>query len=206
MAVWQFRKAVRFGVAFVLLTVCASTQIAQTNSAEVEDWHKLDAGPFSILAPSGWEFHQLMGYDSFLGEFVGDGVTLRFDYGRYSHGYLENAKKPAHVVSKRSIGGHSARVANPRTPGSGLTGVYVKLGGQGALWLWGKDLTSAQQELVLKMFDTLRFGGPMPTYVIPPPPPEPAQNAALTCRLHTLITAAPKDVDVAKSPFTLTPQ
>jgi hypothetical protein len=117
-----------------------------------------------------------MGYDSFLGEFVGDGVTLRFDYGRYSNGYLKNAKKPAHIVSKRSIGGRSAKVANPRTPGSGLTGVYVKLGGHNALWLWGKDLTSAQQELVLKMFDTLRFGGPMPPYVIPPPPPEPARN------------------------------
>jgi hypothetical protein len=171
MTVWQFRKVVRFGVSFILLTVCASTQIAQTNAADVERWHKLDAGPFSILAPPGWEFHQLVGIDSFLGEFVGDGVTLRFDYGRYSNGYLKNAKKPAHIVSRRSIGGHSAKVAHPRTPGSGLTGVYVRLIGHDALWLWGKDLTSAQQELVLKMFETLRFGGPMPHYVNPPPPP-----------------------------------
>lgn len=76
MTVWQFRKVVRFGVSFILLTVCASTQIAQTNAADVERWHKLDAGPFSILAPPGWEFHQLVGIDSFLGEFVGDGVLL----------------------------------------------------------------------------------------------------------------------------------
>ena len=176
MAVWQVRKAVRFGVVFILLTASASTQIAQTNASDVEGWHRLDAGPFSILAPSGWEFHQLMGYDSFLGEFVGDGVTLKFDYGRHSDGYLKNAKRPAHIVSKRSIGGYSAKVANPRTPGSGLTGVYVKVGGHNALWLCGKDLTSAQQELVLKIFDTLRFGGPMPPYVIPPPAPEPPRN------------------------------
>jgi len=175
MAVWQFSKAVRCALVFTLLKVCASTQIAQTNAVDTEDWHKLDAGPFSILAPSGWEFHQLMGYDSFRGEFVGDGVRLRFDYGRYSNGYLKNAKKPVHIVSKRSIGGRSAKVANPRTPGTGLTGVYVKLDGHNALWLWGEDLTSAQQELVLKMFDTLRFGGPIPPYVVPPPPP-PAQN------------------------------
>jgi hypothetical protein len=170
MALWQFRKAVRFAVVFTVLTACASTQIAQTCAADIGGWHKLDAGPFSILAPSGWEFHQLMGYDSFLGEFVGDGVRLRFDYGRYSNGYLKNAKRE-HIVSKRSIDGHSAKVANPRTPGSGLTGVYVKLEGHNALWLWGEGLTRAQQELVLKMFDTLRFGGPMPSYVVPPPPP-----------------------------------
>ena len=139
MAVWQFRKAVRFAVVFILLTVSASTQIAQTNAGDIEGWHRLDAGPFSIRAPSRWEFHQLMGYDSFLGEFVGDGVRLRFDYGRYSNGYLKNAKKPAHIVSKRSIGGHSAKVAKPRTPGTGLTGVYVKLDGHNALWLWGED-------------------------------------------------------------------
>jgi len=176
MAVWQLRKVTRLGLVFVLLTVCASTLIAQRNAGDAEGPHRLDAGPFSILAPSGWEFHQLMGYDSFVGEFVGDGVTLKFDYGRYSNDYLKNAKKPAHIVSRRPIGGHSARVAYPRTPGNGLTGVYVKLDRHTALWLCGKDLTGAQQELVLKMFDTLRFGGPVPPYVVPPPPPEPQRN------------------------------
>lgn len=171
MTLWQFCKAVRFAVVFIVMTACASTQIAETNAADIEGWHKLDAGPFSILAPSGWEFHQLMGYDSFLGEFVGDGVRLRFDYGRYSSGYLKNVKRPVHIVSKRSIDGHSAKVATPRTPRTGLTGVYVKLDDHNALWLWGEGLSNAQQGLVLKMFDTLRFGGPMPSYVFPPPPP-----------------------------------
>lgn len=30
-------------------------------------WRKLDAGPFSISAPPGWEFHQLAGVDSYVG-------------------------------------------------------------------------------------------------------------------------------------------
>ena len=188
MAARKHRKAGQFGAAFILLTLYVPAQVARggatatscagTSPAIATCWHKLDAGPFSILAPSGWEFHQLVGIDSFLGEFVGDGVTLRFDYGRYSNGYLKNAKKPAHIISKRSIGGHSASVANPRRPGSGLTGVYVRLKGHNGLWLWAKDLTSAQQELVLKMFETLRFGGPMPPYVVPPPPPEPQRNVS----------------------------
>jgi len=56
--------------------------------------------PHDGLVEGSLRLHQLMGYDSFLGEFVGDGVRLRFDYGRYSNGYLKNAKKPAHILSK----------------------------------------------------------------------------------------------------------
>jgi len=138
-----------------------------------------------------------MGYDSFLGEFVGDGVTLRFDYGRYSNGYLKNAKKPAHIVSKRSIGGRSAKVANPRTPGSGLTGVYVKLGGHNALWLWGKDLTSAQQELVLKDVRHASIRRSYATVCYSPTSTRTCTKRGLTCHRRTLITAALK---VLKNP------
>jgi hypothetical protein len=103
-------------------------------------------------------------------------VTLTFDFGRYST-ELRHTKKPAYVVRKKSIDGRSAKVVNPRTPGNGITGVLVHLGGHDALCLWGKNLTVEQQALALKIFDTLRFGGPMPPSIIPPPPPPPAKTA-----------------------------
>lgn len=135
------------------------------------DCHKVDAGPFSILAPSGWEFHQLQGVDSYVGEFVGDGVVLTFDFGRYSN-TLKKEKKPAYVVTHKSIGGRRAKIVSPRVPGHGITGVYFRnAGNASALTLFGKDLTPTQQELALKIFETLRFGGPVPRYVLPPPPP-----------------------------------
>jgi hypothetical protein len=133
-------------------------------------WHKVDAGPFSILAPSGWEFHQLQGVDSYVGEFVGDGVVLRFDFGGYSNS-LKEEKKPEYVVIHKPIGGRPAKIVSPRTPGHGITGVYFRnVGDSNALTLFGHDLTSKQQALVLKIFETLRFGGPVPRYVLPPPP------------------------------------
>jgi hypothetical protein len=141
------------------------------------DWHKVDAGPFSILAPPGWEFHQLQGVDSYVGEFVGDGVVLRFDFGEYSNP-LKEEKKPAYVVIHAPIGGYRAKIVSPRTPGHGTTGVYFRnVGDSNALTLFGHDLTSTQQELVLKIFETLRFGGPVPRSVLPPPP---TKNAQLT--------------------------
>lgn len=147
----------------------------EEQSSEVKPstgWHKVDAGPFSIFAPEGWEFHQSPSVDSFVGEFVGDGVVLTFDFGEYSSGYSKKIKKPAYVITHESIGGFRAKVASSRTPGHGVTSVYFRdVGNSNGLHLWGKDLTSAQQELVLKIFETIRFGGPMPRYVIPPPPP-----------------------------------
>lgn len=133
-------------------------------------WRRLDAGPFSISAPPGWNFRQLPGVDSFVGEFVGDGLTLAFDYGRYST-ELRKAKKPTYDISKKSIAGRTARVVSPRALGGGITGLYVHVGGHDALCLWEKDLTGAQEKLVLKIFETIRFGGPMPRSVVPPPPP-----------------------------------
>jgi hypothetical protein len=135
------------------------------------NWHQVDAGPFSILAPPGWEFHQLQGIDSFVGEFAGDGVVLRFDYGGYSNP-LKEERKPIYVVIHKSIDGHAAKIVSPRVPGHGITGVYFRnAGNASALTLFGKDLTPTQQELALKIFETLRFGGPPPRYVLPPPAP-----------------------------------
>jgi len=152
--------------------------LAQTTGQETltppTGWHKVDTGPFSLFAPLGWEFHQLMGVDSYVGEFAGDGVLLRFDFGQYSSCYLKKAEKPAYVIAHESIGGFPAKIASPMTPGHGLTGAYFRnVGHSNGLFLWGQDLTSMQQELVLKILETIRFGGPMPRYLIPPPPPVP---------------------------------
>jgi hypothetical protein len=134
-------------------------------------WHKVDAGSFSILAPSGWEFHQLQGVDSYVGEFIGDSIVLRFDFGGYSNP-LKEEKKPVYVVIHKSIDARRAKIVSPRTPGHGTTGVYFhNTGDSNALTLFGQDLTSKQQELALKIFETLRFGGPVPRYVVPPPSP-----------------------------------
>jgi hypothetical protein len=147
----------------------AAKAAMQGTAAEESGWHKVDAGAFSISAPSGWKFHQLPGVDSYVGEFVGDGVVLRFDFGEYSNP-LKEEKEPAYIVIHKSIGGFRAKIVLPKTLGHGVTGVYFRNVGQSnRLCLWAKDLTSAQQELALKIFETTRFGGAVPGYVVPPP-------------------------------------
>lgn len=120
-------------------------------------WHKVEAGAFSLFAPAGWEFHQLQGVDSYIGEFTGDGVTLKFDYGQYSNP-LDQAVEPKYVITREDIGGHNARVVYPRSPGHGVTGIYFsKITRTDKLSLWGQDLSDSQQELVLQIFRTIQF-------------------------------------------------
>jgi len=159
-------KLIKLFVLGVILVGCSSepTRVEKAN----DGWRKVEAGAFSIYAPSGWEFHQKQGIDSYVGKFTGGGVVLEFDYGLYSSP-LDEAIEPTHVVAHETIGGYGAKVVCPRAPGHGVTGVYFpKIASSNKLCLWGQDLSDTQQELALKIFRTVRFGpGQLPGFVPP---------------------------------------
>jgi hypothetical protein len=73
----------------------------------------LEAGTFFVHAPPGWEFHKLPGIDSYVGDFVGDGVRLEFDYGQYSNSFDED-NEPEYVVVHEKIRGYEAKIVHPR--------------------------------------------------------------------------------------------
>jgi hypothetical protein len=163
----RFLPLVRGMLSGLILSCCALT--ATLGSAA--DWFRVTAGPFSISAPPGWHLNQLQGVDSYVGEFVGDGLTLKFDFGAYSND-LKDTKKPAYIVVHKSIDGFRAKVVSPRTPGHGITAIYFSnVDHKNRLCLWGNDLSATQQELALRIFETIQFGGRGPTYVMPPAPP-----------------------------------
>jgi hypothetical protein len=146
-------------------------------AAPPTDWRNVDAGAFSILAPLGWKFRQLQGIDSYVGEFIGEGVVLRFDFGGYSNP-LKEEKEPAYLVVHKSIAGLRAKIVSPKTPGHGVTGIYFpKTFGSNKLCLFGQDLNATQQELALKIFETIRFGRSVPPILPPPAEGKPGETA-----------------------------
>ncbi|MDR3720665.1 MAG: hypothetical protein P4L00_03630 [Candidatus Acidoferrales bacterium] len=149
------RRSVLAGM--LLLGVSLSI-VGRSNGGEhAVGWQKLSAGAFSLFAPAGWEFHKLQGVDSYVGEFSGDGIVLKFDFGRYSSD-LRDAVEPKYVVTQEKVGGHKSKIVYPRTPGHGMTAIYFsKAVGSDRLCLWGQDLTESQRELVLKIFRTIQF-------------------------------------------------
>jgi len=58
-----------------------------------------------------------------VGEFVGDGFALKFDFGEYSNP-LKEEKKPAYVIVHKSIAGLPSKVVSAKAPGHGITAIY----------------------------------------------------------------------------------
>lgn len=120
-------------------------------------WQFVDANSFMLSLPPGWKFNKLQGIDSYVGEFVGDGARLGFDFGWYSNSLAED-NDSNHIVTYETIDGYRAKIVIPRITGSGTTGVYFgNLGNQNRFNLYGTNFSSSQQETALKIFRTLKI-------------------------------------------------
>lgn len=134
-------------LALVLPSLCQTPDVA---------WIKIDANTFSLNAPKGWELHQDRGIDSYVGKFVGDDVTLHFDYGHYSNP-LDEAAAPKYSISYERVGGRKAKIVSPRGQ-EGLTAIYFpKVNDSDKLCVWANNLTEGQRNLVLRILRTIRF-------------------------------------------------
>ena len=126
---------------------------------EVSDW----MGGVSLHLPPGWQLNELQGVDSYVGEIIGDGARLEFDFGWYSSSLVED-DDPQYIVTYEEIGGLRAKLVLPRGEGEGLmTGVYFEdfdsgldSPSQNRLQMSGVGLTSDQRETALAIFRTIR--------------------------------------------------
>lgn len=131
---------------------------AQKESSIPSSWQFVDAGSFTVSLPSDWKFNTRQGIDSYVAEFIGDGVTLNFDYGWYSNP-LADENDPDHIVTHEIIDGKKARMVVPKKGVNGMTGVYFEDVGDGMnrLQISGNNLTLSQQDVVLQIFRTIQF-------------------------------------------------
>jgi|SRR5580704_12138790 hypothetical protein len=149
------RKVVLVGL--LLTALCLSTGSCFRGDRPPTGWRKIEARKFSLYAPPGWKLHDREGIDSYVGEFAGSGMALKFDFGQYSNS-LSEAQEPSYVVDHKLIHGSWARIVSPRMPGRGITGVYFpSVLYASKLCLVGHDLTAAQQEVALRIFRTIRI-------------------------------------------------
>ncbi len=121
------------------------------------NWQFVDANSFTLSLPPEWKFNKLQGKDSYVGEFLGDGARLFFDFGWYS-GSLVDDNDPNHVATYETIGGQRAKIVVPKVTGNGTTGIYFgDLGNQIRFSLFGRNLTPSHQETALSIFRTIKF-------------------------------------------------
>ena len=135
-----------------------------------DEWKLVEApggpGGFSLRLPQGWQLNELQGIDSYVGEIVGGGARLTFDYGWYSSSLAEvDDDEPQYIVTYEEIGGLRAKLVLPRAEGEGLfTGVYFEdfdggnldIPSQMRLQITGVRLTPDQQKAALAVIRTIR--------------------------------------------------
>ena len=164
-------KPIVLAIVVLALTACVATS---TNGSGVtgtqlpSGWTLVEARGgggqtgFSLQLPPGWKLNELQGIDSYVGEVVGGGTRLTFDYGMYSW-TLKQREDMAHLhtVTYETIGGVEAKLIAPTGDSGGYTGVYfAKLGVFDLrLNLVGKDLTPAHQRTALTTFRSIRSLG-----------------------------------------------
>lgn len=133
---------------------------------------------FSLHLPPGWQLNELQGIDSYVGEIVGGGARLTFDFGWYSNSLVDD-EDPLHTVTYEDIGGRRAKLVLPRGEGEGLiTGVYfedfdgndIDIPPPNRLQISGVGLTPDQRETALAIFRSVRG---LDSDVAVPPPPAP---------------------------------
>ena len=136
------------------------------------DWTRVvapgwsDQAGFSLMLPTGWEFMELQGIDSYVGEVTGDGMRLTFDYGRYSWS-LNPEDEPEHeyIVQFEEFGGREAKLLLPvdsttssSEPYEAATGVYFgNLDDGYELNIVGRGLTQEQQRVAVAIFRSIRL-------------------------------------------------
>lgn len=156
-------------VLLALLGLAACTPAAQPVTSP-EDWATVNADGwsgrgFSLRLPPGWQLRELRGIDSYVGEIIGGGVRLRFDYGIYSN-RLPYEDDPTYTVTYEEIGGrHAKLVRSHEGEAEGVTGVYFEnyeptLSRPGMMPLQleisGTGLTSDQQDTAFAIFRSIR--------------------------------------------------
>ena len=112
---------------------------------------------FSLRVPPGWRVVQKQGIDSYVGEVLGDGLRLGFDYGSFMWS-LDPDDDPEHdyAVVYQEIGGVEGKLLIPVDTSGGFTGVYfARLDGP-SLNLIGHDLTPEQQRTAIAIFRSIR--------------------------------------------------
>ena len=133
-----------------------------------DEWKLVEAsgwpGGFSLRLPQEWQLNELQGVDSYVGEIIGGGGRLTFDFGWYSSSLVDD-DDPQYIVTFEEIGGRRAKLVLPRADVDELiTGVYFEdfegsdldNPSRNRLQISGAGLTPEQQETALAVFRTVR--------------------------------------------------
>jgi len=122
-------------------------------------WKKIENSSFSFSVPSSFRKTAARGIDSFVEEYVTEGIKLSFDYGIYSNNFDGWPKVTKFEDLK--VNGKDARIGTaPREFHKGFpysTQIHIKVDGGIALSMFAACKSEEEVALARKIFKTISF-------------------------------------------------
>lgn len=155
-------KLKRYYPLFLLLLFVISCK--STSKPNIpDDWKQLDLGEFKISVPPTWNFKDPgQREDSFAGQISGPNVLLSFDcsdmgYANHLIAFEDDTAKHYSILSD-STKEYVTKFIWPKTPGHGMTGVYIRSRKSTFNFqMNARDLSAKDEADVLKAFKTITF-------------------------------------------------
>jgi hypothetical protein len=120
---------------------------------------KVENESFSFLIPPGFKKTKQEGIDSFVEEYVSDGMLLNFDLGRYSNSFTdwppETKYQTLNVHGKSAKIGTVAHAYYPAFPHS--TQIHIKLSKNFSLSMFAACKSEKEVAIAGKIFETITF-------------------------------------------------
>ncbi|MBM4071817.1 MAG: hypothetical protein FJ271_23260 [Planctomycetes bacterium] len=142
-----------------VLAVFAPALVLTVSAQDEGQWKKIENGSFSFSVPASFKKTDAQGTDSFVEEYVADGIQVRFDYGMYSNNFLGWPKNTKFENVK--IDGKAARLGTAkweRDKGFAYsTQVHIRLDGEVALSMFAACKSEKEVAVARKIFVTIAF-------------------------------------------------
>jgi len=138
--------------------------ISLTGVEAVDSIAPIEIGDYLFQFPSEFSLVPGQGTDSYIGNINGTDISLSFDYGWYT-GPSSNLPEDEYIVTEDEIEGHFRQIVKPIDSQNNYTKIYMyKISdqvdspyGYNRLTMSVKNITSAQQDLIISVFSNVEI-------------------------------------------------
>jgi hypothetical protein len=157
---WQGLISVAVILIILALSACApTTASAPRVFTPPAGWVQVNAqGHFTFWVPSTLAEEQVQGIDSYVGQWSGSGVYVKFDYGMYSGGIDSAIQTLPHTAVSDSTSGREGTIVTCTEDGSHIATLYVpQVNAQDRLTFTAGSSSEGPLDIPLTIVKSVRF-------------------------------------------------
>ncbi len=142
----------------IVFTSCSSKDSTPSTSEETK---VIAVGNYEFEFPTDFDLVELEGIDSYVGNLVGNEITLSFDFGWYTSP-LSNLSEDEFIVTDDVINGHFRQIVQPINPETQFSRIHLyrisdsiaSPYGYNSLTMYTQEISASQLETVLTIFNS----------------------------------------------------